>query len=126
MAFSLFLTLFGVSFLFFSLLRFLGFFISLCVEWNGSSLVEVICFVENDVLGEVKFDERLIIEEGFVFQILFFIGRVVIANFLAAVFDTGMDNVRNRKIAHFLFNSLLSVVNVGSDYVEALDEKHGV
>ncbi len=30
----------------------------LCVEWGDCSFVEVVCFVVNDVLGEVKFDER--------------------------------------------------------------------
>lgn len=65
----------------------------LCVEWGDRSFVEVVCFVVNDVLGEVKFDERLIVEERFVFQILFFIWGFVIVNLFALVFDACMDNV---------------------------------
>ncbi len=80
MVFSFLLIFFLLSVLF-SILTFgrvIYFFIAFGWEGYNSSLIEIVGFLENDILGHIEFHERSIIKEGIAFKVVFFIGRVVV------------------------------------------------
>jgi hypothetical protein len=66
----------------------------------------------------------MVVEEGLVFKVLFFVRRLIIVYFLALVLDSGMDHIRNREVAHVLLDPFLSVVNIGPNDIVTLDEQY--